>query len=88
MQVKCISTYEDVMVGDTGHVMKIENEGLHDLNVRVRILVIRFCTHASIILIRWVILVCLMLRIAEEHSLTCSAPEKNCFNIIFFSLLE
>ena len=48
MQVKCISTYEDVMVGDTGHVMKIENEGLHDLNVRVRILVIRFCTHASI----------------------------------------
>ncbi|XP_063677273.1 E3 ubiquitin-protein ligase HERC2-like isoform X2 [Bolinopsis microptera] len=33
MQVKCISTYEDVMVGDTGPVMKIENEGLHDLNV-------------------------------------------------------
>ena len=23
------------MVGDTGPVMKIENEGLHDLNVRV-----------------------------------------------------
>ena len=34
--MKCISTYEDVMVGDTGPVMKIENEGLHDLNVRVR----------------------------------------------------
>ena len=33
--MKCISTYEDVKVGDTGPVMKIENEGLHDLNVRV-----------------------------------------------------
>lgn len=35
MTVKCIQTFDDVYEGDIGKVVKIERDGLHDLNVQV-----------------------------------------------------
>jgi len=34
MMVKCCESYEEVRQGDTGRVTKIDNDGLHDLNVQ------------------------------------------------------
>ncbi|KAL3879973.1 hypothetical protein ACJMK2_032247, partial [Sinanodonta woodiana] len=34
MMVKCCSTYEEVKVGDVGRVIKLDKDGLHDLNVQ------------------------------------------------------
>lgn len=33
MLVKCRKSYEDVKEGDTGRVLKLDNDGLNDLNV-------------------------------------------------------
>ena len=35
MLVRCCKTYEEVHEGDVGRVLKVDNEGLHDLNVQV-----------------------------------------------------
>jgi E3 ubiquitin-protein ligase HERC2 len=35
MLVRCCKTYEEVHEGDVGHVLKVDSEGLHDLNVQV-----------------------------------------------------
>jgi E3 ubiquitin-protein ligase HERC2 len=35
MLVRCCKTYEEVHEGDVGRVHKVDNEGLHDLNVQV-----------------------------------------------------
>lgn len=36
MLVCCCKSYEEVHVGDIGKVVKIDREGLHDLNLQVR----------------------------------------------------
>ena len=36
MLVRCCKTYEEVHEGDVGRVLKVDNEGLHDLNVQVK----------------------------------------------------
>lgn len=35
MLVRCCKSYEEVHVGDIGKVVKIDREGLHDLNLQV-----------------------------------------------------
>jgi E3 ubiquitin-protein ligase HERC2 len=35
MLIRCCKTYEEVHEGDVGRVLKVDNEGLHDLNVQV-----------------------------------------------------
>ncbi|XP_063244096.1 E3 ubiquitin-protein ligase HERC2 isoform X2 [Bacillus rossius redtenbacheri] len=35
MLVRCCKTYEEVLEGDVGRVLKVDSEGLHDLNVQV-----------------------------------------------------
>lgn len=35
MIVKCCCTFEEINIGDTGSVIKVDAEGLHDLNVQV-----------------------------------------------------
>jgi hypothetical protein len=35
MLVRCCKTYEEVHEGDVGRVLKVDSEGLHDLNVQV-----------------------------------------------------
>jgi E3 ubiquitin-protein ligase HERC2 len=35
MLMRCCKTYEEVHEGDIGRVLKVDNEGLHDLNVQV-----------------------------------------------------
>lgn len=35
MLVRCCKNYEEVYVGDIGRVIKIDREGLHDLNLQV-----------------------------------------------------
>lgn len=35
MLVRCCKTYEEVEYGDVGHVINVDPEGLHDLNVKV-----------------------------------------------------
>ncbi|XP_055695916.1 probable E3 ubiquitin-protein ligase HERC2 [Lutzomyia longipalpis] len=35
MTVRCIRDFEDIRVGDIGTVLKVDTEGLHDLNVQV-----------------------------------------------------
>ncbi|XP_064481734.1 E3 ubiquitin-protein ligase HERC2-like isoform X2 [Ornithodoros turicata] len=35
MMVRCCRTYEEVQEGDTGEVVDLDNDGLHDLNVQV-----------------------------------------------------
>ncbi|XP_023713900.1 E3 ubiquitin-protein ligase HERC2 [Cryptotermes secundus] len=35
MLIRCCKTYEEVHEGDIGRVLKVDNEGLHDLNVQV-----------------------------------------------------
>jgi hypothetical protein len=37
MLVRCCKTYEEVHEGDVGRVLKVDSEGLHDLNVQVRL---------------------------------------------------
>lgn len=34
MMVKCCRTYEEVYEGDIGKVIKLDRDGLHDLNVQ------------------------------------------------------
>lgn len=35
MLVRCCKNYEEVQLGDIGKVVKIDREGLHDLNLQV-----------------------------------------------------
>lgn len=35
MLVRCCKSYEEIHVGDIGRVIKIDREGLHDLNLQV-----------------------------------------------------
>lgn len=35
MLVRCCKSYEEVQLGDIGKVVKIDREGLHDLNLQV-----------------------------------------------------
>lgn len=35
MLVRCCKSYEEIHVGDIGKVIKIDREGLHDLNLQV-----------------------------------------------------
>lgn len=35
MLVRCCKSYEEIHVGDIGKVVKIDREGLHDLNLQV-----------------------------------------------------
>lgn len=45
MLVRCCKSYEEIHVGDIGRVVKIDKEGLHDLNLQVsfiRILLFEF----------------------------------------------
>jgi E3 ubiquitin-protein ligase HERC2 len=35
MLIRCCKTYEEVHEGDIGRVLKVDSEGLHDLNVQV-----------------------------------------------------
>lgn len=37
MLVRCCKGYEEVQLGDIGKVTKIDREGLHDLNLQVRL---------------------------------------------------
>lgn len=37
MLVRCCKSYEEVHIGDIGKVIKIDREGLHDLNLQVRL---------------------------------------------------
>jgi E3 ubiquitin-protein ligase HERC2 len=43
MLVRCCKTYEEVHEGDVGRVLKVDNEGLHDLNVQVHLHVKFLC---------------------------------------------
>lgn len=36
MLVRCCKNYEEVQLGDIGKVVKIDREGLHDLNLQVQ----------------------------------------------------
>jgi hypothetical protein len=38
MLIRCCKTYEEVHEGDIGRVLKVDSEGLHDLNVQVCLL--------------------------------------------------
>ena len=38
MTVRCCRTYEEVHQGDIGKVVKLDRDGLHDLNVQVSLL--------------------------------------------------
>lgn len=38
MLVRCCRSYEEIHVGDIGKVIKIDREGLHDLNLQVNLL--------------------------------------------------
>lgn len=42
MVVKCCVNFEEINVGDTGNVIKVDAEGLHDLNVQVSFFFIYF----------------------------------------------
>lgn len=42
MLVRCCKSYEEIHVGDIGKVIKIDREGLHDLNLQVILLVGQF----------------------------------------------
>lgn len=35
MLVRCCKSYEEIHIGDIGKVVKIDREGLHDLNLQV-----------------------------------------------------
>ena len=35
MKVRCCQSYEEVEVGDIGQVVRLDIDGLHDLNVQV-----------------------------------------------------
>lgn len=35
MLVRCCKSYEEVQLGDIGKVVKVDREGLHDLNLQV-----------------------------------------------------
>lgn len=35
MLVRCCKSYEEIHVGDIGKIVKIDREGLHDLNLQV-----------------------------------------------------
>lgn len=39
MLVRCCKSYEEVHIGDIGKVIKIDREGLHDLNLQVIIFI-------------------------------------------------
>lgn len=42
MVVKCCCNFEEINVGDTGNVIKVDAEGLHDLNVQVSFCLVFF----------------------------------------------
>ena len=33
MAITCCESYEEISKGDVGHVLKVDSDGLHDLNV-------------------------------------------------------
>lgn len=47
MMVRCCRTYEEVHESDIGRVIKIDREGLHDLNVQVRITVLFYISEGD-----------------------------------------
>lgn len=43
MLVRCCKSYEEIHVGDIGKVIKIDREGLHDLNLQVNLVELNKC---------------------------------------------
>ena len=48
MTVRCCRTYEEVHEGDIGKVVKLDRDGLHDLNVQVTFLLVAYVALALV----------------------------------------